>query len=177
MITVVIGGSGSGKSDYAESLLQNYSGRKLYLATMQVYDDDGRAKVERHRRRRAGKGFDTVELPRDIIKLKDELVKGKCAVLLECMSNLVANEMFSQEGCNNPDEVREKIIKEVSEISKNIEEFVIVTNNVSEDGVVYDEETMAYIKALSDVNVGLTAIADKVTEVVVGIPVSIKEGE
>ena len=49
MITLVIGGSGSGKSDYAESLLDSYSNRKVYLATMQIYDDETRKKVERHR--------------------------------------------------------------------------------------------------------------------------------
>ena len=72
------------------------------------------------------------------------------------------------------DDVAAKILDDISEISKLIDEFVIVTNNVAEDGIVYDDGTMAYIKAISDVNIGLAGMADRVVEVVVGIPVTIK---
>ena len=65
MITLVLGGSGSGKSAYAEHLLDGKT-NKYYIATMQVYDAEGGKKVARHRRLRAGKGFVTMEQPRDI---------------------------------------------------------------------------------------------------------------
>ena len=65
MITLVLGGSGSGKSAYAEHLLDGKT-NKYYIATMQVYDAEGEKKVARHRRLRAGKGFVTIEQPRDI---------------------------------------------------------------------------------------------------------------
>ena len=55
MMVVVTGGSGSGKSAYAESLFQEFSGEKIYIATMQVYDEEGKAKVARHRKLREGK--------------------------------------------------------------------------------------------------------------------------
>ena len=176
MITLVIGGSGSGKSDYAESLLDSYSNKKVYLATMQIYDDETHKKVERHRRRRAGKGFETVEMPVDVNRLAPVIKDDTCAVLLECVSNLVANEMFCGDEVDTlqADDVAAKILDDISEISKLIDEFVIVTNNVAEDGIVYDDGTMAYIKAISDVNIGLAGMADRVVEVVVGIPVTIK---
>ena len=60
MITLVLGGSGSGKSAYAEHLLDGKT-NKYYIATMQVYDAEGEKKVARHRRLRAGKGFVTIE--------------------------------------------------------------------------------------------------------------------
>ena len=52
--------------------------------------------------------------------------------------------------------------------------LVIVTNNVFEDGVCYDESTMNYIKAMGIVNIGLAAMAERVVEVVAGIPVTVK---
>ena len=61
MITLVTGGSGSGKSAYAESLLYSCEGIRYYIATMQIYDAEGEKKVERHRKLRAGKGFLTIE--------------------------------------------------------------------------------------------------------------------
>ena len=100
MIHLVIGGSGSGKSEYAENLLEDSPG-KYYIATMQVYDAEGRKKVARHQRLRAGKGFQTIEQTRDIHKAAEIIVRDRKqtenAALLECMSNLVANEMFGGE--------------------------------------------------------------------------------
>ena len=52
MITLIIGGSGSGKSAYAEDYVLAAAADlpKYYIATMQVYDAEGERKVERHRR-------------------------------------------------------------------------------------------------------------------------------
>lgn len=208
MITLITGGSGSGKSAYAEKYICHVSNEKgckekYYIATMQVFDDEGQRKIDRHRRLRAGKGFITIEQPRDIqnavSKLQSEssLKTGRSA-LLECMSNLVANEMFQpvdasgmqaaeaeKEALDAPENMKDydtaqisrvskKVLKEVSILSENVAELVIVTNNVFEDGVCYDESTMNYIKAMGIVNRGLAAMAERVVEVVAGIPVTVK---
>lgn len=208
MITLITGGSGSGKSSYAEKYICHASNEKgckekYYIATMQVFDDEGQRKIDRHRRLRAGKGFITIEQPRDVkdavSKLQSEssLKTGRLA-LLECMSNLVANEMFQpvdasdtneagvkKEALDEPENMRDydntiislvskKVLKDVSILSENVAELVIVTNDVFEDGVCYDESTMNYIKAMGTVNRGLAAMAESVVEVVAGIPVAVK---
>ena len=208
MITLITGGSGSGKSAYAEKYICHASNgkgykEKYYIATMQVFDDEGQRKIDRHRRLRAGKGFITIEQPRDIKDAVSKLQSENCLktgrlALLECMSNLVANEMFppadasdtkeagvKKEALDEPDNMRDyentrislvskKVLKEVSILSENVAELVIVTNNVFEDGVCYDESTMNYIKAMGTVNRGLAAMAESVVEVVAGIPVAVK---
>ena len=208
MITLITGGSGSGKSAYAEKYICHASKEKgckekYYIATMQVFDDEGQRKIDRHRRLRAGKGFITIEQPRDIKKAVEKLqsessLKTGRSALLECMSNLVANEMFSpvdasgmqaaeaeKEALDDPENMKDyentrislvikKVLKEVSILSENVAELVIVTNNVFEDGVSYDESTMNYIKAMGIVNRGLAAMAESVVEVVAGIPVAVK---
>ena len=63
MLTLVLGGSASGKSEYAESLVLQTTGPRFYLATMQVWDAECAARVEKHRRMRAEKRFETVECP------------------------------------------------------------------------------------------------------------------
>ena len=208
MITLITGGSGSGKSAYAEKYICHVSNEngykeKYYIATMQVFDDEGQRKIDRHRRLRAGKGFITIEQPRDIKKAVEKLQSENClktgrSALLECMSNLVANEMFppvdvsgmqaaeaKKETLDDPENmndyetaqirrVSKKVLKEVSILSENVAELVIVTNNVFEDGVSYDQSTMNYIKAMGIVNRGLAAMAERVVEVVAGIPVTVK---
>ena len=184
MITLITGGSGSGKSAYAEKYICHVSNEKgckekYYIATMQVFDDEGQQKIDRHRRLRAGKGFITIEQPRDIqnavSKLQSEssLKTGRSA-LLECMSNLTANEMFTKDGMKSEEEVVEKIVSEIQTLSQKLDNLVIVTNNVFEDGVIYDAGTMEYLRALGRINAALAHLADRVAEVVVGIPVELK---
>lgn len=176
MMTVILGGSGSGKSAYAENYIEEHAAgkTKYYLATMQVYDEEAERKVAKHRSQRAGKQFCTLEQPTDIQKAKTALADKNAAVLLECMSNLVANEMFSEDGMKTPEEVTEKVLWGIRELNAVTKALVIVSNNVFEDGIRYDDGTMQYVKALGDVNRKLTELADEVVEVVVGIPVYIK---
>mgnify|MGYP002770487092 FL=1 len=187
------GGSGSGKSAYAESLLSSCEGIRYYIATMQIYDAEGEKKVERHRKLRAGKRFLTIESPMNVGKIEfacageaeqaqyrqeaERKVQGsseKKSALLECMSNLTANEMFTKDGIKSAEEVVGKIVSEMQILSQKLDNLVIVTNNVFEDGVIYDAGTMEYLKALGRINAALARLADRVAEVVVGIPVELK---
>lgn len=186
MIHLVIGGSGSGKSEYAENLLEDSPG-KYYIATMQVYDEEGRKKVARHQRLRAGKGFQTIEQPRNMHKVAEIVTRDRKETeneaLLECMSNLVANEMFDGETedfasgmseTEREDFLVEKVTGGIRTLAEKLDKLVIVSNNVFEDGISYDAQTMSYIRVLGRVNQELARMADHVTEVVVGIPVKVK---
>lgn len=192
MMILVYGGSGSGKSAFAEKRITelNKSGVLLYyLATMQVYDAEDEERIKRHRKQRTGKGFTTIEQPKDIGSIALELKEEKSDVLLECMSNLVANEMFSEEirdssiydktvseekSFDKYDVVFNKIKDEIIRLNDSSNNLIIVSNNVFEDGNIYDDETIKYIKTLGTINVFLAEISDEVWEVVAGIPVRIK---
>ena len=50
MLTLVLGGAASGKSAYAESLVLKTGLPRYYLATMQVWDAECAARVEKHRK-------------------------------------------------------------------------------------------------------------------------------
>jgi adenosylcobinamide kinase/adenosylcobinamide-phosphate guanylyltransferase len=176
MMTLIIGGSGSGKSAYAEDYMISLSEekKKYYIATMQIYDAEGEKKIERHRTLRSGKGFSTIEQAVDIRKATGKMEAGERTALLECISNLTANEMFAGEVPEREEVVAGKIVKEIEILSKELAHFVIVSNNVFEDGKVYDKATMAYIRAMGRINEKLAKMADEVVEVVVGIPLVVK---
>lgn len=168
MTTLITGGSKCGKSHLAESLLDGFEGEKIYAATMQPYGDEAFAAIERHRRLRSAKGFVTAEKYTDIHEL--ELLDNS-AVLLECMGNLLANEMFSADDICDPSE---KILRGIHDLSKRAARLVIVTNQVGSDGIDYTEGTAAYIACLGKINSGIAAIADNVIECVYGIPIVLK---
>ena len=177
MMTLIIGGSGSGKSAYAEDYMVSISEdrKKYYIATMQIYDEEGKRKVERHRMLRGGKGFSTIEQPVDIGKAAEKMEAEDRTALLECISNLTANEMFSGEAPATEEVIIEKIVGGIAVLNRELTHLVIVSNNVFEDGNVYDKTTMAYIRAMGRINQKLAEMADEVVEVVVGIPIVIKD--
>lgn len=170
MVIVIIGGSGSGKSAYAESLIADLSKeqKRYYLATMQVYDKEGKRKIARHQSLREGKGFETVEQPINIGDAAAKIDQG-AVVLLECMSNLVANEMFTPYPAPALEAVKEKILAGIRELIEKSSTLVIVSNNVFEDGIAYDASTMEYIRVLGQINQQLSGYADQVIEVIAGI--------
>ena len=98
MMILVTGGSGSGKSAFAEDcVIACGEMSRVYIATMYPFDEESRKRVKRHRDMRFGKGFDTVECYTGLSEVR--VPKG-CTVLLECMSNLVANEIFREDGAH-----------------------------------------------------------------------------
>lgn len=179
MMVLIVGGSGSGKSEFAEQYVLSLSGekKKYYLATMQVFDAEGQKKVERHQKLRAGKGFYTLELPVSVGKAAKNMAIGEKTALLECMSNLVANEMFDGTPQNTPEVIISKIIGEIKDLNQELTHLVIVSNNIFEGGISYDMSTMDYIFALGEINQCLAAVAEEVIEVTAGIPVWIKKGQ
>lgn len=191
MLDLITGGSGSGKSEYAETLAvsahkENPGGKLYYIATMYPYDEECLKRIEKHRRMRKEKGFTTIEC---YTRLKEIKVTKKDVVLLECMSNLLANEMYREEGSlkeavhlketdkeQPKDRLYEVILEPVFLLKEQAAHVIVVTNEVFSDGMEYEEETMRYVELLGRINCEIGEKADGVTEVVCGIPV-LRKGE
>lgn len=168
MYALIYGGAASGKSAYAETLLCALSkpGSMLYLATMDGEDPESQGRIQRHRRLRAGKGFETVERPRDLAGLA--LPRGG-AVLLEDLGNLAANELFS--GPWDPEGAAARIAAGLERAAHRAAHLVVVSNDLFGDGVCHSAETAAYLHLLSQLHQTISARCDRVVEVVCGLPV------
>ena len=169
MLMLVSGGAGSGKSEFAESLI-TASGiqNRVYLATMRVWDAESVRRVERHRAMRAGKGFATLECPENLAGLTLPL---GCAALLEDLSNLTANEFFGEQGRQG---AFDRVLAGVGRAAGQAGLLVVVTNELFSDGMDYDPDTLAYLDVLARLNRAIAARAGGVYEVVCGIPVAWK---
>ena len=172
MNTLVIGRKNSGKSALAEELAMNTGDSiRYYLATMEVFDDEGSMRVERHRKARAGKGFITVEKGYDIWDLEGEAMDIRSAtVLLECVSNLVGNEMHENPAraklCQGVtpdiDTFVESVYGDIVALANQAHNLVIVTSEYDKDAPGYDNSTRLFVKLLDGVNEKLMDFADKV---------------
>ena len=162
MLTLVYGGAGSGKSALAEKICCALPGRRVYLATMQVRDAESLARVDKHRRQRDGLGFHTVERA---CGLTGTVLLPGDNILLEDLANLLANEMFSENGGGEA-AVREGI----RHLARSSAHLTIVTNEVFTGGTAYGEDTLRYMKSLAALNRSFAAQVDLVVEAVCGLP-------
>lgn len=176
MFTVVTGGSGSGKSEFSENYLlrldeQTGGNReRFYIATMFPYDEESHRRIARHRAMRRDKGFQTLECYTGLKDLEIPERNGrKSAVLLECMSNLAANEYYREEGAG-PNCAGE-IIEGIRRLRAQSAHLVVVTNEVFSDGIFYDRSVEDYIRVLGQINRQMAALCDTFAEVVYTIPV------
>lgn len=171
MLTLVIGGAASGKSEYAERLVLQTALPRYYLATMQVWDAECAARVEKHRRMRAEKQFETLECP---LHLGTVRLPARATALLEDLGNLTANELYDPAGAGKA--AASAILDGLDKLAAQCEHLVVVSNEVFSGGANYAGDTDRYLKALAQVNNALAARADAVVRVVCGIPVYHKGG-
>lgn len=169
MMILLTGGSACGKSSYAEDICVHGKTPRYYIAAMQPYGEEGMKKVQRHRALRDGKGFETIERYTDYASL---LLPERGTALLECISNLTANEMFDENG--NQSDPCERVLAGVDALEQQCDLLVVITNDVGSDGICYDEGTADYIRALGKINMVLASRANTVIEMVAGIPILLK---
>ena len=171
MFTVVTGGSGSGKSAFAENLIVDSGEQKrIYIATMFPYDRESDRRIRRHRKMRAGKKFETVEC---YTGLRDLTVPAGSSVLLECMSNLAANEMFLEGGAGSS--TVEAVCEGIQKLREQAAHLCVVTNEIFSEAACYEGDTRRYQEYLGRINREMVRMADQAAEIVYGIPIWFKK--
>lgn len=170
MLTLILGGAASGKSEYAERLAAAGPGPRVYLATMRRHDAECEARIEKHRAARAGRGFITCERETGLKGLA--LPEGTRTVLLEDLGNLAANELYGGAG----EGAREAVLTGIEALCAQAARVYVVSNEIFSDGASYDSGTRRYIELLGALNRELAARAGRVVEVVCGIPLIWKGG-
>ena len=180
MLAFITGGASCGKSTAAEDLCLALGGPRVYLAAMQPFGEEGARRVRKHRAQRAGKGFRTLECYEGFdAVLADEGLAG-ATVLLECLGNVVANELFSGDAAADGgglQAARERIAGNLEAVARRCAHLVVVGNEVGCDGVEYAAETRDYQQVIGDVAGMLTQRCDVVVESVAGVPIVLKRVE
>ena len=165
---LITGGNKSGRSRLAEDMLSAWQDRKIYIATMLNDCAEAERTIERHRRMREGKGFETKECPYDIQELD---IPPDCAVLVEDAVNLLANEMF----CKCAADPVTKTADGLKRLDELCGMLIVVTSQTGCDGQKLGELTDRYTAYLGQLNCTLSDMSDTVIESVYGIPVILKE--
>ena len=135
-IILVTGGARSGKSSFAESLCKNQNNRIAYIATSIAFDNEMKNRVKKHQESRP-KEWKTYEIYKDIYSIIDEIGEKHDTVIMDCVTLMVNNLMFtygidvdkatSKELDELENYIRDQIEKLLDAVKKTNLYFVIVS--------------------------------------------------
>lgn len=165
--TLVTGGAGSGKSDFAEGLVAGSGLSPVHIATAEARDAEMAAKIAAHRAARAGSGWRNVEEPRDLPAALATMKPGEAA-LVDCATLWLSNLML--DGADLP--AAEAAL--LAAIAAAPGPVVVVTNEVGW-GIVPDNALARRFRAAQGgLNRRLAARAGLVVAVIAGLPLVLK---
>lgn len=169
-ITLITGGGRSGKSTHALSLAREYAGKRVFIATAEVFDNEMRERVRRHRQER-GDAFLTVEEPIDPARVLRSLPGDISVAVVDCLTVWLGNLMHHRGG-------RDERYPEVDALMDILGyppcEVILVTNEVGMGIIPHNDMARQFRDLAGRVNQETAALADRVIFMVCGIPVTVK---
>ena len=164
--TLIIGAAASGKSQYAEDILNNNVGKKLYLASANIYDEEMQEKVNKHKERR-GSEWTTIAEPLDAVHYIENL-NIKEIMLFDCATMWLTNHFLEKSN------IYHEIDLLVNSIKSSKGSIITVTNEVG-SGIVPDNSMAREFRELQGkLNQKLATVASLVVTVIAGIPLILK---
>jgi len=181
-LILIMGGVRSGKSSFAErtaiEIASKTGGRLNYLATGVASDPEMKERIEKHQRDRLTGAcqWQTFEESVQIGKIADEF-KSEDVVLLDCLTTLLNNELFSSD--QEWDErflttVKDTILTGITTIKKRVGTMLIVSNEVLNESLLGSELVFTYGRLLGQIHQYIVREADQVFLVEAGIPIVLK---
>ncbi|MHB0911855.1 MAG: bifunctional adenosylcobinamide kinase/adenosylcobinamide-phosphate guanylyltransferase [Armatimonadota bacterium] len=169
-ITLVTGGGRSGKSTYAQSLAESLPGRRAFVATCPVIDDEMDERIAKHKALR--QGWETIEEP---VHLAEALsTPGYGVFLVDCLTLWVNNLLYADESIS--EEKIAELCRGVLDACRRSEaETIFVTNEVGMGIVPGDPLSRRYRDLIGRANQVIAQEAESVVLVVCGISMKIKE--
>ncbi len=165
-LTLVLGGQRSGKSAYAEGLIDDER-EAIYLATGEAFDKEMARRVALHKKRR-GDNWSTVEEPVDIIRALLEVDPAGKPILIDSLAMWIANLL------GQGYDVKNEIFTLVETLESLTSPIVIVSDEAGL-GVIPDNAlARGFLDDLGELNQAIATLADRVVFVAAGLPLILK---
>jgi adenosylcobinamide kinase/adenosylcobinamide-phosphate guanylyltransferase len=164
MITLVLGGARSGKSAYAEKIIEDLGGG-AYLATSRIWDDEMAERVQIHQDRRNDL-WQTIEEP---VAIHDIIANTDTPILVDCLTLWLSNLMEMEADI---DQETKKLCTALYAAKHNV---VLVSNEVGLGIVPQNALARKFRDLAGKLNQTVAQTADRVIFVAAGLPLTLKE--
>jgi adenosylcobinamide kinase/adenosylcobinamide-phosphate guanylyltransferase len=169
MKELILGGARSGKSALAQQRAQQSALPIVFIATAQPLDGEMAARIAQHRQERPDT-WKTVEEPLNLAATLQAYSTPNSLLLVDCLTLWVSNLLMAGDACLQ----REKaaLLDVLPDLSGDV---VLVTNEVGQ-GIVPTHETSRYFRdEMGSLHQKLAQICERVTLVVAGLPLVLKQ--
>ena len=164
--TLILGGARSGKSLFAENILEHYE-QKTYLATALALDNEMKIRIEKHQARR-GSRWETIEESIDIADVISKQGQKNCPLLVDCLTLWAINLLSA--GHTHRQEV-ERLLNAL----KNAAGPVVMVSNEIGLGVIPETDlSRLFVDLQGDINQAVAEASDHVIFVAAGLPIVMK---
>lgn len=164
---LILGGARSGKSRYAETLIERESPPYHYAATAQAFDEEMVERIALHRARRDVRWI-THDCPLDLAALIDA-VPHEAPLLIDCLTLWLTNHLLAD---HDLEQEQHRII---SALARRVGLTVLVANEVGL-GIVPDNALARRFRdAAGRLNQAVAREADEVVFMVAGLPMMVKQ--
>ena len=163
----VLGGARSGKSGFAETLVNQTGLARHYIATGRAFDDEMRERIARHRTDR-GEGWTTHEVPVDVVSLLAEIDSPDRVVLVDCLTLWLTNLMMDGH------DIARQSAALVDQIHTFKGRVVLVSNEVGLGIVPENRMAREFRDHAGRLHQRIAAEADEVYFVAAGLPLKMK---
>jgi adenosylcobinamide kinase / adenosylcobinamide-phosphate guanylyltransferase len=165
-LTLIIGGARSGKSRHAEGLATALPAPWRYIATAEALDEEMRARIAEHRRRR-GEGWETAEAPHNLA----EAVTAPGAhgvILIDCLTLWLTNIMLAER------DIATETAGLLDAIARADKPVIAVSNEVGLGIVPENALARRFRDAQGRLNAEIAAAAGHVLLMAAGLPLTLK---
>lgn len=166
MIGLVLGGVRSGKSAYAENWIQQYSAPWIYLATGRAWDEEMQNRIAKHQERRDHQ-WETIEEPLDLVSILSKTQQKP--VLIDCLTLWVTNLLMEEQN------VDLAVNRLADSLHKHMAPVIMVSSEVGLGIVPVNPLARQFCDYMGMVNQKLATISDKVTFIIAGLPMILKD--
>jgi adenosylcobinamide kinase/adenosylcobinamide-phosphate guanylyltransferase len=181
---LILGGQKSGKSRRGEELAAAWLARSpahraVLVATARAHDDEMRARIARHQDDRARRvpALVTVEEPLALALVLRAHRTPETLVVVDCLTLWLTNLLMPLDAA--PDARTADADAAVASLLAAIREpcgpLVLVGNEIGLGVIPLGRETRAFVDALGLLNQQVAAACDRVTLMVAGLPLALKE--
>ena len=168
-VTLVLGGARSGKSRYAERLVEGAASRGTYCATAEAGDAEMACRIAAHRARR-GAFWHTVEAPLALAPVIASEPRSERPLLIDCLTLWLSNLLLA----GKP--VDEETAALCAALRLAECPVVLVANEVGMGLVPETPLGRGFRDAAGRLNQEVAALADRVVFVAAGLPLMLKGG-
>ena len=169
-LTLVLGGARSGKSRYAETLVESQQGDCVYLATGEARDVEMAARISEHKARR-GMRWQTLETPLDLVGALRTVAAADSCVLVDCLTLWLTNQMLAG---HDIDAGTEALIAALPALDGPV---VLVANEVGLGIVPENALARRFRDNAGRLNQAVARVAQSVVFVAAGLPMPLKSPE